>query len=705
MATNTEVGVKITVDGSEAVNSVGSIKKQLREATQDLINMREKFGDTSNEAVLAAKRVAKLKDEIGDAKAFTDAFNPDAKFKAFGAALQGVAGGFAAVQGAQALFGSESKDLEKTLLKVQGALALTQGIDSILEAQDSFKTLKKQVIDAMKGIKTAIGSTGIGLLVVALGAIVAYWDDIKEAVSGVSAEQTKLNETTKKNLEAEQNKLKAIGDQDNILKLQGKSEKEILQIKLKQYDATIKAAEASIQSEAEIQKVKEQAAQRNFNLTKNIIRGSLEFGAVALRVLAAPIDLVIATANKAAEILGFEKIVSENINDQITKLTTTASETLAKFLFDPAETKKEGEKTVKEAKDNLAKLKNERAGLQLQVQKIDEDAAKKQSDKAEADAKKREEEAKKRLQEQEELNKKLAEQQKASDDFITQQRAQSFKNEFDRKQFELSVQNQAEIDKQIDLLNQKLITEQEYNNRKTIIDADFATKQAENEAARQANKISKEDAERKRQLDAEKAAAEERVKVAEIEAKRKEEIQNAYVQTFGAALGLIKSLGEKNKAVQKVALIAENAVTVAKIILDAQKSIASAAASAALVPPLLPPGIPNPAWFAAKAFAAKQIAFAKVNAGIGIATSIAATAKGLSQLGGGSAGGGGSTGGGASLPNAPAAPLQPQAETTLLNQGQVNQIGNVAARAYVVESDVSGNQQRIQRLERAARIA
>jgi hypothetical protein len=50
------------------------------------------------------------------------------------------------------------------------------------------------------------------------------------------------------------------------------------------------------------------------------------------------------------------------------------------------------------------------------------------------------------------------------------------------------------------------------------------------------------------------------------------------------------------------------------------------------------------------------------------------------------------------------APLAAQASTTTLNQAQVNQIGNVAARAFVVESDVSGNQERIQRLNRAARI-
>ena len=121
MATNTEVNVRINVDAKGANGSVGSIKKQLKEATNELLNMRDKFGDTSAEAVQAAKKVADLKDAIGDAKAMTDAFDPDAKFKAFGAALQGVAGGFSAVQGAQALFGAESEAVSKTLAKVQGA--------------------------------------------------------------------------------------------------------------------------------------------------------------------------------------------------------------------------------------------------------------------------------------------------------------------------------------------------------------------------------------------------------------------------------------------------------------------------------------------------------------------------------------------------------------------------------------------------------
>jgi hypothetical protein len=64
-----------------------------------------------------------------------------------------------------------------------------------------------------------------------------------------------------------------------------------------------------------------------------------------------------------------------------------------------------------------------------------------------------------------------------------------------------------------------------------------------------------------------------------------------------------------------------------------------------------------------------------------------------------------SSGGVGSVPTTPiAAPVAPQAETTRLDQGQINQIGNAAGRAFVVESDITGNQEKIRRLNRQARI-
>lgn len=94
------VGLKVVVNGGEATaKTVGTIKKELREAQQAVVELSAKFGATSKEAIEAAKRAGELKDAIGDAKALTDAFNPDAKFKAFSASIAGVASGFATVQG------------------------------------------------------------------------------------------------------------------------------------------------------------------------------------------------------------------------------------------------------------------------------------------------------------------------------------------------------------------------------------------------------------------------------------------------------------------------------------------------------------------------------------------------------------------------------------------------------------------------------
>jgi hypothetical protein len=55
--------------------------------------------------------------------------------------------------------------------------------------------------------------------------------------------------------------------------------------------------------------------------------------------------------------------------------------------------------------------------------------------------------------------------------------------------------------------------------------------------------------------------------------------------------------------------------------------------------------------------------------------------------------------------SAPVAPQLPQAQTTNLSQSTINDIGNQAVRAYVVESDVTSNQQRIAAIRQRARFS
>jgi hypothetical protein len=285
------IGINVTTNAAQAAQdvqlldkafedtdkSVKSLRTQLKEAQAEVGLMADKFGATSKEAINAAKRAADLKDRIGDAKALTDAFNPDAKFKAVASSLAGVAGGFSALQGAMALFGNENKDVEKALLKVNAAMALSQGLQSVGESVDSFKqlgavikstttfqelnnaatktaaTVQKafgvSVDTTSKGfnvLKGAIVATGIGALVVALGLVINNFDAISKWIKssplgalakGVGDLVTQFTDFVGITSEAERNlnKLSAANARANedienrikVLKAQGGSEKEI----------------------------------------------------------------------------------------------------------------------------------------------------------------------------------------------------------------------------------------------------------------------------------------------------------------------------------------------------------------------------------------------------------------------------------------------------------------------------------------------
>lgn len=337
----------------EVKTNTASLKKQLKEAQNEVNELSAKFGATSEQAINAAKNAAKLKDAIGDAKALTDAFNPDAKFNALSSSIGGVLNGFQAFEGALGLVGVEGEAVQKTLLKVQSAMALSQGLQGLGEARDSFRQLGAVASNALKGIKTGLAATGIGLFVVVLGTIVAYWDEIKAAVSGVSEEQKKLNANSQANLDIQKSKLTAIDSQENILKLQGKSEREILNIKIAQTDETIKAAKAQILNNERTAKAQIEASQRN----KDILSGILQF-------MSLPLTLLLRTIDDAGKAFG-----------QDFGLNKKFYEGLAGFVFDPDETKKEIASVKAETEKGLKELENTRAGFVLAVRAIDKTAS------------------------------------------------------------------------------------------------------------------------------------------------------------------------------------------------------------------------------------------------------------------------------------------------------------------------------------------
>jgi hypothetical protein len=191
-----------------------------------------------------------------------------------------------------------------------------------------------------------------------------------------------------------------------------------------------------------------------------------------------------------------------------------------------------------------------------------------------------------------------------------------------------------------------------------------------------------------------KAAKDEIARIQAV-AQAKAAIQNEDLDRVNAGIGVLKSIFEKNKGVQKAALIAENAIGVAKVI------ISTAAANAA--------ALATPQAIATSGAAAiPVIARNKISAGISIASIVASTAKGLSALGGGGTVSGTAPGGGGGTSTSQATPqvnlfgANNNANTFGANGQQSNQGGEMVVKAVVVESDVTSMQKKMNKVQESA---
>ena len=221
----------------EVKTNAQSLKSQLREAQQEVQALSDKFGATSNEAVNAARKAAQLKDAIGDAKALTDAFNPDAKFNALSNSIGGVLNGFQAFEGALGLVGVEGEAVQATLLKVQSAMALSQGLQGLGEARDSFKQLgavigqtaigqklltAAQIVGAtaMRVLNAVMAANPILLVVGAVGALVGALELLKRGQDDAANKQRELNRQLEYTKRLEKESIDTTSEHVNELKKQ-----------------------------------------------------------------------------------------------------------------------------------------------------------------------------------------------------------------------------------------------------------------------------------------------------------------------------------------------------------------------------------------------------------------------------------------------------------------------------------------------------
>jgi len=219
-----EAGVSVD-EFSEALKKanapVKSVKTELRELKEALAQAKANGKDTGEEFDKMRARAGQLADAVADAGAeIKNAGSDTRNIDNVVGSISALAGGFAAVQGAAALFGDEQEDLQKALLKVNGAMALASGIQQFYQAtlkegaitkladsvatgaQTAAQTIYTLAVGsstgAMKAFRIALLATGIGaivaLLVLAADAMGVFGDETDGATKSMEDQKTAADE-------------------------------------------------------------------------------------------------------------------------------------------------------------------------------------------------------------------------------------------------------------------------------------------------------------------------------------------------------------------------------------------------------------------------------------------------------------------------------------------------------------------------------
>ncbi len=286
MAAN-DVNLKINLDDYGSVSTIGELKKQLKELKSAALEAgegSEAFNQISQKAGELNDKITRVNENI---RANTGSAVENATRGFANIASVGV-GAFSAVQGAMAVFGVESEDLQKTLVKLNGAMALAQGLKSLAEApdiiRDSISAIKSLtivtkanelvtflasaaqtafaaatggVVLSMNALKIAIASTGIGLLIVGVGLLASAMMDLSSDSDNAADSIDNLNsslENFKSNQEAislgYDADIDAVKIQIEQLKIRGASLEEIQKKELDLLD--IENKKVKLQSENDL---------------------------------------------------------------------------------------------------------------------------------------------------------------------------------------------------------------------------------------------------------------------------------------------------------------------------------------------------------------------------------------------------------------------------------------------------------------------
>jgi hypothetical protein len=656
-----DIVLRVKSETDQATGQFKNLKQELRSIENEL-NKMATSGQTGSEAFKKLQqRAGEVKDQIGDTKNAIKALSSDTfRLDAFAQGAQGIAGGFAAAQGAMALFGSENKAVEEAIKKTQGAMALLQGVTAITnilqkdsafslaflsKAQKANEKATEGGTKATKGFSKALIATGVGALVAALGFLIANFEDVKKVV------------------------LNLMKPFDGII------------AKVRDFLSTISFG---LIDDAATAKTKDNAEQvvDAFNKTKDAMKESE-------KAIERQIELAKAQGKSTKEIYLLEKQLAD------LRIKNLQAEQSALKTKEKAGTATEDEKKrLKELVSEIADANNKRLILDANYQKAVADANKKAKEKAEADAKKAKEK-----KEKDEADLKKKQEQDAKD--LEERRKKEFDDSIKSNDAYYAhliataqLNNQETQSLEIEKLEKQLEIEKKYGNDTTALADQIALKKkeiADKQLEQQRAQLEIQRQDYSQSYDQIKTILDNAYKTGLITQKQYNEatqqldtaqLQGKMALTKGVADlfgSLSDALGKETKA--------------GKALATAQALINTYLGISEVLRAKNP--YPEPFGTAVKIASAATIGINGFN-----------TVRSINKVQVPGGGGGGPVG---SMPNLSTAPSAMATTTPTIGstQLQLDAQGNLqqgSVRTYVLETDISDKQKRSQRLQRTATL-
>lgn len=270
--------IKIDVDQVKAMGGLEAFKQSLTQTEEKSQSLKAELAQLKKQLATLdegteqyqtiAKRAGEVSDKIGDIN--TKIKNLGSDTKNIDAVVQGaqtLSGAFSVASSASALLGSENEDLQKTMMKVESAIGLTVGIQSIANAlqkesalaigianvatkvqtglQVAYAVVVGTTTGALKALRVALVSTGVGALVVALGYLISKMSESSDATEEMSEKQKELNKELEYTKELTEDEAKRIDYLTQTAlanaKKRGASDKELTKIQIEGIVARNKA--------------------------------------------------------------------------------------------------------------------------------------------------------------------------------------------------------------------------------------------------------------------------------------------------------------------------------------------------------------------------------------------------------------------------------------------------------------------------------